>query len=297
MSEKYFIFAPDFLYLTVNTYNMNYIEVTLIPQPMSEETCDILAAMLAPLGYDSFSTEEDCLKAYVLENQYDACAIKDVIAQLPVPDTTVDWHHTVIETQNWNQVWEEAQDFPPIPVTVGDETYQVHIKPNMSFGSGYHETTSQLVEEIQSLIPNPSSLIAPMVLDMGTGTGILAIVAAICGAEHVRAIEIDDRVAENAIDNVLLNGLASKVRVECGDASLLTEGPTYSLVIANINRNVLTADMARYVSVMLPGASLLMSGFYEEDVPVIRQCAEALGLVYQYHRNREGWVVIRFIYL
>lgn len=267
---------------------MNYIEVTLRPQPMSDDTCDILAALIAPLGYDSFSTEEDCLKAYVLENQFDVDSLQATLAALPVPDTTVTCTHQVIETQNWNQAWEEAQEFPPIPVTVGGETYQVQIKPNMSFGSGYHETTSQLVEEIQSLI-------APKVLDMGTGTGILAIVAAICGADHVRAIEIDDRVAENAVDNVLLNGLASKVKVECGDASLLTEGPTYSLVIANINRNVLVADMARYVSVMLPGATLLMSGFYEEDVPVIRQCAESLGLNYQYHRNREGWVMIRFV--
>lgn len=261
---------------------------------MSDDVCDILAAVIAPLGYDSFSTEDDCLKAYILENQFDVAALDAVLAELPVPDTSVSWTHQVIETQNWNQAWEEAQVFPPIPVTVGGETYQVQIKPNMSFGSGYHETTSQLVEEIQSLIPDPSSLIAPVVLDMGTGTGILAIVAAICGAEHVRAIEIDDRVAENAIDNVLLNGLASKVKVECGDALLLTEGPTYNLVIANINRNVLTNDMSRYVGVMLPGATLMMSGFYEEDVPVVRQCAESLGLTYQTHRNREGWVVIRF---
>lgn len=276
---------------------------------MSDETCDIMAAMIAPLGYDSFSTEEDCLKAYVLENQFDGDALDATLAELPLTDTTVTWTHQVIETQNWNQAWEEAQEFPPIPVTVGGETYQVQIKPNMSFGSGYHETTSQLVEEIQdnlelmlkaqgqdvqSRIAHRSSLIAPMVLDMGTGTGILAIVAAICGAERVRAIEIDDRVAENAVDNVLLNGLASKIKVECGDASLLTEGPTYNLVIANINRNVLVADMARYVSVMKPGATLMMSGFYEEDVPVIRQCAEGLGLTYQTHRNRDGWVVIRF---
>lgn len=268
---------------------------------MSDETCDILAAMIAPLGYDSFSTEDDCLKAYVLENQFDAETLNSTLAELPLVDTTVAWIHQVIETQNWNQAWEEAQEFPPIPVTVGGETYQVQIKPNMSFGSGYHETTSQLVEEIQSLIAHPSSRIAnpssPIVLDMGTGTGILAIVAAICGASHVRAIEIDDRVAENAVDNVLLNGLASKVKVECGDATLLTEGPSYDLVIANINRNVLVADMARYVAVMKPGATLLMSGFYEEDVPVIRQCAEGLGLTYQCHRNREGWVVIRFAFL
>lgn len=271
---------------------MNYIEITLVPVPFSEETCDVMAAMMAPLGYDSFSTEADCLKGYVLENQYDEGALTDLVDNMPLPDVKVIWSKSVIETQNWNSEWEQSQEFKPIPVTVKGETYQVQIKPNMSFGSGTHETTSQLVDEIQSIVPDLS---APKVLDMGTGTGILAIVSAICGAVSVRAIEIDDRVAENAVDNVLLNGLAAKVKVECGDASLLTEGATYQLVIANINRNILLADMARYVSVMKPGATLLMSGFYEEDVPAIRECAQNLGLSYQYHHSREGWVVIRFV--
>lgn len=129
---------------------------------------------------------------------------------------------------------------------------------------------------------------------MGTGTGVLAILAAKVGYEKVRAIEIDDWVAENAKDNVLLNALAAYIHIECGDASLLTEEPSYDLVLANINRNVLINDMARYVSVMRPGATLLMSGFYEEDVPAIRECAEGLGLKYNHHRSRNNWVVIRF---
>ena len=129
---------------------------------------------------------------------------------------------------------------------------------------------------------------------MGTGTGVLGILCALVGAEHVRAIEIDDWVAANAVDNVLYNGLAGRIQVECGDASLLTEGPAYDLVLANINRNVLLQDMERYVSVMRPGAILLMSGFYETDVPAIRACAEQLGLHYIHHRSRHDWVVIRF---
>ena len=287
---------------------MNYIEVTLKPNPCSEELCDVLAALLAPLGFDSFSNETDCLKAYITQNQWEPSALDALILDLPIDGVSVRWEAGVVEMEDWNQTWEQSQQFEPIivqhhadpetvccvhsPAAAADQLpvcrYEVIIDPKMSFGSGTHETTSQLLEEIMTIATGGK------VLDMGTGTGVLGILAAEVGAEHVRAIEIDDWVAENAKDNVLLNGLASKVSVECGDAALLTEGPTYSLVLANINRNVLINDMARYVSVMLPGATLLMSGFYEEDVPAIRECAEGLGLKYNDHRSRNNWVVIRF---
>lgn len=314
---------------------MNYIEVTLKPNPCSEELCDVLAALLAPLGFDSFSNETDCLKAYITQNQWEPSALDALILDLPIDGVSVRWEAGVVEMEDWNQTWEQSQQFEPIivqhpadpetvccvhsPAAAADQIpacrYEVVIDPKMSFGSGTHETTSQLLEEILRISSNNCEItnyklqitgdrqisdnkkqISSLgkVLDMGTGTGVLGILAAEVGAEHVRAIEIDDWVADNAKDNVLLNGLASKVTVECGDASLLTEGPTYGLVLANINRNVLLADMERYVSVMLPGASLLMSGFYEEDVPAIRECAEALGLHYEYHRSRNNWVVIRF---
>lgn len=287
---------------------MNYIEVTLKPNPCSEELCDVLAALLAPLGFDSFSNETDCLKAYITQNQWEPSELDALILDLPIDGVSVRWEAGVVEMEDWNQTWEQSQQFEPIvvrhpanpdtvccvhsPAAAADQLpvcrYEVIIDPKMSFGSGTHETTSQLLEEIMTIATGGK------VLDMGTGTGVLGILAAEVGAEHVRAIEIDDWVSENAKDNVLLNGLASKVTVECGDAALLTEGPTYSLVLANINRNVLINDMARYVSVMLPGATLLMSGFYEEDVPAIRECAEGLGLKYNDHRSRNNWVVIRF---
>lgn len=301
---------------------MNYIEVTLRPDPMSEDVCDVLAAVLAPLGYDSFSTEDTCLKAYVTQNLWDAQALEVLLSTLPLDGVSVAWTQAVIEMEDWNQAWEQSQQFEPITVGEVDAEgrvmccvhspaapqdslpkcrYEVIIDPKMSFGSGTHETTSQLLEEILLLTPlkpetpeTPLKPETPLALDMGTGTGVLAILCGQLGYQ-VRAIEIDDWVASNAVDNVLYNGLAGTVKVECGDASLLTEGPTYQLVLANINRNVLLADMASYERVMLPGATLLMSGFYEEDVPAIRQCAEQLGLVYQSHRSRNNWVVIRFL--
>ncbi len=287
---------------------MNYIEVTLTPAPCSEEICDVLAALLAPLGFDSFSNESDCLKAYITQNLWDPSALDALVFDLPLDGVSVRWEAGVVEMEDWNQAWEQSQQFEPIvvqhlsdpsviccvhsPATPADQIpeckYEVIIDPKMSFGSGTHETTSQLLQEIMQLECSGK------VLDMGTGTGVLGILSAQVGASAVRAIEIDDWVVENAKDNVLLNGLAGRISVECGDASLLTEGPTYDLVLANINRNVLVQDMASYVSVMNPQASLLMSGFYEEDVSVIRACAEGLGLKYNHHRSLNNWVVIKF---
>lgn len=288
---------------------MNYIEVILTPTPCSEELCDVLAALLGPLGFDSFSNETNCLKAYITQNLWDSSALDTLVLDLPLDGVAVRWTAGVVEMEDWNQEWEQSQQFEPItvchpsdpdtvccvhsPATPADQIpsckYDVIINPKMSFGSGTHETTSQLLEEIMKLGATGK------VLDMGTGTGVLGILAAEVGAEHVRAIEIDDWVAENAKDNVLLNGLAGRIGVECGDASLLTESAEYELVLANINRNVLLADMHRYVKVMKPGATLLMSGFYEEDVPAIRECADALQLKYIYHRSRNNWVVIKFM--
>ncbi|MCR5360811.1 MAG: 50S ribosomal protein L11 methyltransferase [Bacteroidales bacterium] len=268
---------------------MNYIEVTLTPSPISEAVTDVLSAMLGDLGYDSFSADADCLRAYCPKNLYDEDALRDLLANFPLPDVAVQWSASEVQTQNWNEQWESANALTPIQF--GQQTITIH--PHMSFGSGHHETTSQLLDEILTLFNSRSGI--DRVLDMGTGTGVLAIACALAGAEHVHAIEIDDWVADNARDNVLLNNVAGRVAVECGDASLLSDAPAdRDLVLANINRNVLLSDMPAYVRCMANGATLLMSGFYEEDVPAIRSCAEGLGLRYIGHRSKNNWVVVRF---
>lgn len=264
---------------------MNYIEVRLKFIPMSEDYADIMAAMLAPFGYDSFTTEAEGLNAYCPVSEFSTEALQSCIAVFPDQSVGITFDYSEIETQDWNAQWESENAVEP--VQFGSQTITIH--PHMSFGSGHHETTSQLLDEILSL-----SLDGCSVLDMGTGTGVLAIAAVMHGAANARAIEIDDWVAENARDNVLINDLAGKVVVECGDASLLGNGQRYDLVLANINRNVLLADMHAYVADMNEGATLLMSGFYEEDVPLIRDMAESLGLIYQHHRSVNNWVVISF---
>lgn len=268
---------------------MNYIEIKISAQPMSELVSDLLSAMLGEAGCDSFETCDDCLKAYCPANLYDKDEVDSVLSAFALEGVQLTWEACEVETQNWNAQWEAENTL--LPIQFGEQ--QITIHPCMSFGSGHHETTSQLLEEIL-LLRSAEGCFPASVLDMGTGTGVLAIACALSGAQHVRAIEIDDWVAENAVDNVLLNNQAGVVKVECGDVSLLGHGERYDVVLANINRNVLLADMHAYVADMNAGAVLLMSGFYEEDVPCIRQCAEALGLTYLYHRNRNNWVVIKF---
>lgn len=284
---------------------MNYIEVSLFSTPFNDAIADVLAAMLGQLDYDSFEAGDHCLKAYCPVDKFMEEDLSLMLEAFPLPDVKVSWSAKEVETQDWNAEWEETVMFEPI--VIGDRCcihspkteavtnckYDVLIAPKMSFGSGHHETTAQLLEEIMALYDLDAARYAS-VLDMGTGTAVLAILAALCGAKHVRAIEIDDWVADNARDNVLLNGLAGRINVECGDASLLGNGESYDLILANINRNVLLSDMASYVADLNPQGILMMSGFYEEDLVQIRVCAESLGLSFVKSRSQNSWTVAQF---
>ena len=282
---------------------MDYIEAKLTPRPMSEAACDVLAALLAPIGFDSFAADGDALRAYCPRPLFSAEALRGVLDDLPLPGVSVGVALSDVPVQDWNAAWEAEAQFEPIvigrecvvhaPQAVGVPpcAYDIVIRPSMSFGTGRHETTAQLLEEILRL----GSLRGRDVLDMGTGTGILAILAAMRGARAVRAVEIDDRVADNAADNVLLNGLSGRISVQCGDAALLADTPplSYDLLLANINRNVLLADMPAYARVLRPGGILLMSGFYTADVPLLRQKALRCGLRFDSAAARSDWTVVR----
>ena len=278
---------------------MRYIEVTLTPSPWSETACDVLTALAGEIGFESFITEGEELKAYIQQKLYDEEALRTMVAEFPMPGVSVTWQAALQEDKDWNEEWEK-NFFRPI--VIGDRCvihstfhkevppmeYDILINPQMAFGTGHHETTSLIVSRLLE-----SDLQGKTVLDMGCGTSILAILASKRGAERVTAIDIDEWCVSNSRDNISLNAV-SNISVHLGDASLLRSlNEKFDLIIANINRNILTADMASYAVCMHPGSEILLSGFYEEDLPVIRQSLEANGLTYVEHFVNNRWTAVK----
>lgn len=277
---------------------MNYNEVLFKVEPFSETATDVLAAMLGEIGYESFVVENEQMQAYVADKLYDEEQLKQVVAEFPF-DAKISYEVSVIEQKNWNEEWEKNY-FKPIIIgsdcvihstfhtDIPEARFDILIDPKMAFGTGHHETTSQMLTEILDY-----DFTGKSVLDMGCGTAVLAILAAKKGAKPVRAIDIDDWVCDNANENIRLNG-ADFIEVECGDASLLEDGRTYDVIFANINRNILLNDLNVYAKCMHPGSVIFMSGFYVEDIPAIREEAEKQGLTFDHYRDKNNWVAIRF---
>ena len=167
--------------------------------------------------------------------------------------------------------------------------YEILINPQMAFGTGHHETTSSIISEMLE-----ADLKGKSVLDMGCGTSILAILASMRGANPVTAIDIDDWCVNNSKDNIALNHIHN-ITVELGDANLLKGRKPFDVIIANINRNILLADLPHYAACMHPGSEIFMSGFYMQDIPFIREKAESLGMEFVHHREKNNWAAVKFI--
>lgn len=282
----------------------DYKQVSLKVSPASEVATDVLAALLADAGYESFVPEDDGLTAFIKAEDWSQEQLDLVADSFPLPDVSVEVSAVVhVEGQDWNHEWEKNY-FQPI--VVGDKCvihssfhrdfpvceYDIVIDPRMAFGTGHHATTSLMLEQLLSM-----SLDGLSVMDMGTGTGILAILSAMRGAADVKGVEIDEGAYLNAIDNIALNSTPA-VKLFNGDASLLpglTESTPVDLFIANINRNVITGDIAAYSAAMKPGAVMLLSGFYEEDIPVVERAAAEVGLESVSHTVKERWTCLKLI--
>ena len=272
-----------------------YIEVAIRLEPFSEEMAEILMAELSELPYDSFVTEEPFLKAYIQKEDYRPNELKAVLSGYPGTSFTAN----MVQGKNWNRIWEES--FQPIVVDgavtvkapfnkdVPRTRYNIWIDPKMAFGTGYHHTTYMMMQRMLGL-----GLKGLSVVDMGCGTAILAILAAKMGARKVFAVDIDAVAARSAWGNCRWNRVGTRVETACGDASLLQMG-TYDVLLANIHRNIILEDLPTYVRSLRRGGHLLLSGFYEADVPAIRSAAEALGLTFVGSSAREGWACVEFI--
>lgn len=275
----------------------DYIELRLDAEPCNETITDVLAALLCEEGYESFVPDDNGLTAYIKKEDFNPNILDQVISQSPIP-VKASYSFSTVEGEDWNKEWEKNY-FQPI--VVGDRCvihssfhtgipvmeYDIVIDPKMAFGTGHHQTTSLIIEQLLRI-----DMTGLSVMDMGTGTGILAILAAMRGAARVEAIEIDEFAHTNAVENVSLNH-HPEINVILGDATKLQEVEPVDLFIANINRNIINADLPRYAKTLKPGGTMLLSGFYEDDIPVIMDAAEAVGLHKTGFTVKDRWTCLR----
>ena len=273
---------------------MDYLELTLTVEP---DFSEILMAELAEIGFDSFVETEDGLQAYVLENEFEERALKELMENYS-DKTPLIYALKKIKKQNWNKEWES--NFSPIEVldkvyiratfhesSAANYEHEIIITPKMSFGTGHHETTSQVMELQLEIDHNNKS-----VLDVGTGTGILAILASKLGASKTHAFDIDEWSVENTIENIGLND-TPEITVDLG--TIDSQKPEeYDIVLANINRNILLAEIPKYNSFLKESGHLIVSGFYLHDIEDIETLANTCGLKKIKQISKNNWAAVVF---
>ena len=280
---------------------MKYFEVNMTIEPCSQDAQDLLAALAGEAGFETFEETADGLKGYVQQALFDEETLKSVLAVFPIENTHITYKVQEAEDRDWNEQWEQ-EGFEPIEVRWKMEdgrgemedrllvihdgrhlpsdishqpsTIMIEIDAHMAFGTGTHETTRMICRQLLSM-----PLEGLRVLDCGCGTGILGICALKLGASSCVGYDIDEWSADNTRHNAVINHVDDRLTALCGDASVLNGFTTeFNVVLANINRNILLQDMERFVSVMAPGATLILSGFYQSDCDLLTQKAQEQGL-------------------
>ena len=271
-----------------------YIEYNFTFSP-KEPISEILIAELGSVGFESFVETENGVTAYIQKTDWNAEILADVFV-LNSDEFLIEYNQNEVPQTNWNAEWEK--NFSPIQVDDlvsirapfhenPNLKYDIVIEPKMSFGTGHHETTHMMVQHLLQL-----DLENKKVLDMGCGTGILAIFAEMKGAKPLDAIDIDNWCYENSLENVTRNN-CENISVYEGDAALLVD-KKYDVIIANINRNILLMDMKVYTNCLQEGGILLLSGFYEQDIPVIDAEVIKYGLKLEKFIQRNNWVALKY---
>ena len=253
-------------------------------------------AQLSDFPFESFEQEELFLKAYIKDKLLDECR-KEVEAFLYT--TGVQWAFTTIETVNWNSQWES--NFHPVDIdglcvirapfhdAPSGDVMDIVIMPKMSFGTGHHATTFLMTKSILG-----HDFTQMKGLDMGSGTGVLSIIAAKLGATSIDAVDIDEWATENCRENIEMNSVSSTVHPILGDVHAIN-GCTYDFILANINRNILLEDMDKYTNTLSAGGFIIMSGILEHDIDTICNCAEHLSLKRSKTHLKDGWAALEFI--
>lgn len=274
----------------------DYYLVRINLNPCVEEECDIVAALLADVGFESFVPDEKGVSAYIRKELFDKPATSSALAAYPFNGELQMEEAELIQGQDWNSEWEKHY-FQPI--VVGDRCvvhssfhkeypkaeYEIVVDPRMAFGTGHHETTSLMLERLLSYPLEGCKL-----LDMGTGTGILAILAAMRGAVHVVGVEIDEPAYLNAVDNAGINGVDLDLRL--GGVETVTECAYFDYVLANINRNIIIADIDKYARSLRQGGIMTLSGFYVEDIPFVEEAGKKCGLAPVAFFEKRRWACL-----
>ena len=260
-----------------------------------EPATEMLIAQLGYVGFESFVEQDNGVTAYIQKQEWNSKILEDVF-MLNSNEFNITFEHNEIAQTNWNEEWEK--NFNPIQVddlvsirapfhTNPSLQFDIVIEPKMSFGTGHHETTHMMVQHLLAL-----DLDTKKVLDMGCGTGILAIFAEMKGAKPIDAIDIDSWCYENSLENIQRNN-CNHITVYEGDASVLKE--KYDVIIANINRNILLSDMKTYTDCLNENGVLLLSGFYKEDIVIIEDEVNKHGLTFETMIQRNNWVALKYV--
>ena len=260
---------------------MDYKAVKFQIQPLSEEAVDVLSAMLGEVGFDTFETTDEGLKAYIPASDYQEQSVQQVIDGFFIPGLHIIYNVEDIESRDWNAEWEQ-NSFDPVL----ERDFGIRLNPHGAFGSGSHETTYQLVEYLCS-----RDFTGQTVLDMGCGTGVLGIAMAKGGAAQVVAIDIDDLSVANTKENFALNQLSNVTAIH-GDASAISG--MFTTIVANIHKNIILNDLPLYVRHLEQNGMLITSGFYTEDVNDVCLAVQSHGLQLVEQFSKNNWAVLVF---
>lgn len=283
-------------------YKIADIKIACTPE-LTQIAKDLIPDLMGEVGFESFEDTPDGLKGYIPADILDTNSLKQVLDTFPLEGVNITYTLSDTEDKNWNEAWENT-GFPPINIDdkvviydartgkkpTDDSLINIGIEAKQAFGTGTHETTRMMIGAMLQL-----SLKGKRVLDCGCGTGILGIAALKLGAEAVVGFDIDEWSVENTQHNVAINEV-DNIEVFHGDAHVLSHvSGVFDVVLANINRNILLNDMPAYLEIMNAGSVLIISGFYEEDVKLLDEKANSLGLVKTSQKSDNHWCCLTFI--
>ena len=279
---------------------MKYNEVIFTIKPYNEDFSDVLSSILAEIGFETFIPTDNGLTAYIQKAFFASELLEEAIVNYPIPNIEIEYSVKDAPDENWNQKWEE-EGFQPILIgneiavhttnhtDIPEVPYDIIIHPCQAFGTGSHQTTRMILSTLKDM-----DLTNKYVVDAGTGTGILSIMAVLRNAEKVLAYDIDEWSVKNAENNLKLNNVEHHVDVLLGASEVLEGKTEVNLLIANINRNILLNDLPTFRKTLGKNGEIILSGFYIEDITLIEERACQLGLVRKGMKEEDGWAMLLF---